>query len=151
MATVSDILFRKGRSIRTIEPTASVYQAIEQMLKHNVGALLVLSIGRPHGIITERDYLRRVALEGRRSQTTAVYEIMSSPLVTVAPDTTVDECMSIMTDRKIRHLPVLEDDELVGLVSIGDVVKYKVQDQKSEIRSLIDYVQGGAAAVYCAR
>jgi CBS domain-containing protein len=134
--------------VLTVEPEAPVYQAIELMLKHSVGALLVVSSDRPCGIVTERDYLRRVALEGRQSKTTAVREIMSARLVTVDPDTTVDTCMSLMTERKIRHLPVMVAETLVGLVSIGDVVKHRLEEQRGEIRDLIDYVQTGAAALY---
>jgi CBS domain-containing protein len=148
VATVDDILGRKGRTVRTIEPTATIFEAIGQMVKHNVGALVVVSDEGPCGILTERDYLRRIALEGRRSNTTFVHEIMSSSLITVRPDTSVDDCMNTMTDRRIQHLPVTDRGKLVGIVSIGDAVKQTVHDQQREIQNLIDYVQGGGGAMY---
>ena len=111
------------------------------MVAANVGSLLVVEDGRLRGIVTERDYLRRVALEGRTERGTTVAEIMSSPLVYVTPETTVEECMAVMTERRIRHLPVLgSEHEVVGVVSIGDVVKFQSQKQSAEIRLLTDYI-----------
>jgi CBS domain-containing protein len=141
MADVTDILDEKGRDVLTIEPSASVFEAIQRMVESNVGSLLVTEGGRLRGVVTERDYLRRVALEGRTERETTVGEIMSAPLVYVTPDTTVEECMAVMTERRIRHLPVLDDDrEVVGVISIGDVVKFQSKQQSAQIKLLTDYI-----------
>ena len=137
---VTDILGDKGRELLTIDAEASVLDAVRLMVERNVGSLLVTEGERIAGIVTERDYLRRVTLEGRTEGETRVGDIMSSPLVVVAPDTSVDECMAVMTDRRIRHLPVAEDGDVVGLVSIGDLVRFKSQQQSFEIRYLTDYI-----------
>jgi CBS domain-containing protein len=138
---VSDILEEKGGEVLSIEADASVFDAIKRMVEANVGSLLVMEGGRLAGIVTERDYLRRVTLEGRTERETAVREIMSAPLVYVTPETSLDECMGVMTERRIRHLPVLgEDRNVVGLVSIGDVVKYRSKRQDVQIRLLTDYI-----------
>ncbi len=137
---VSDILAGKGRDLLTVESDASVYDAVKQMVERNVGSLLVTVDGRIEGIVTERDYLRRVTLEGRTDRETHVSEIMSSPLVVVTPETSVDECMSVMTDRRIRHVPVVDGGEIVGVVSIGDVVKFKSSQQSYQIQYLTDYI-----------
>jgi signal-transduction protein with cAMP-binding, CBS, and nucleotidyltransferase domain len=136
---VSEILDDKGRDVLRIEGGASVLDAVKQMVEANVGSLLVTEDGEIAGIVTERDYLRRVTLEGR-SEEAPVREIMSSPPIVVTPETPIDECMALMTDRRIRHLPVVEDDEVVGLVSIGDVVKFKSKQQSFEIKYLTDYI-----------
>ena len=141
MAHVSDILEQKGSNVLEIEATETVFDAIKRMVDGNVGALLVTEDGRLTGIVTERDYIRRVALEGRTEKETLVREIMSSPLVYVTPDTTVEECMGVMTERRIRHLPVLgENRETVGIISIGDVVKFQSDQQNVQIRLLTDYI-----------
>jgi CBS domain-containing protein len=141
VAHVSDILGQKGSNVLTIEATETVFDAIRRMVDGNVGALLVTEDGRLTGIVTERDYMRRVALEGRTEKETLVREIMSSPLVYVTPDTTVEECMGVMTERRIRHLPVLgEHRETVGIISIGDVVKFQSDQQNVQIRLLTDYI-----------
>jgi signal-transduction protein with cAMP-binding, CBS, and nucleotidyltransferase domain len=119
---------------------ASVLDAVRAMVEANAGSLLVTEDGSIGGVVTERDYLRRVTLEGRDERTTPVREIMSSPLVVVMPETTLEECMAMMTDRRIRHLPVMEGGEVVGVVSIGDVVKYQSQQQSFELRYLHDYI-----------
>jgi signal-transduction protein with cAMP-binding, CBS, and nucleotidyltransferase domain len=136
---VSEILDEKGRDVLRIEGAASVLEAVKQMVEANVGSLLVTEDGEIAGIVTERDYLRRVTLEGR-SEEAPVREIMSSPPIVVTPETPIDECMALMTDRRIRHLPVVEDDEVVGLVSIGDIVKFKSKQQSFEIKYLTDYI-----------
>ena len=142
MSTVSEILDEKGREVFKIEESASVFEAIKRMVEHNVGALLVTADdGEITGIVTERDYLRRVALEGRTEKDTAVREIMSSPLVYVQPDTSIEECMAVMTDRRIRHAPVVEDGDVVGLVSIGDVVKFQSKQQSFQIQYLTEYIE----------
>jgi len=112
------------------------------MVEANVGSILVTDGGPIVGIMTERDYLRKITLEGRTSRDTQVGEIMSSPLVYVEPQTTIEECMAVMTDRRIRHLPVVEEDDVVGVVSIGDVVKYQSREQSFQIQYLTDYISG---------
>jgi CBS domain-containing protein len=138
---VSDILDEKGREVLSIAGDATVFDAIKRMVEANVGSLLVMEGSKLAGIVTERDYLRRVALEGRTEKETPVRDIMSSPLVYVTPETSLDECMGVMTERRIRHLPVLADErEVVGLVSIGDLVKYRSKRQDVQIRLLTDYI-----------
>jgi signal-transduction protein with cAMP-binding, CBS, and nucleotidyltransferase domain len=143
MSTVSEILGDKGRDVLKIDASASVFEAVEQMVAANVGSLLVTDGGDIVGIVTERDYLRRVTLEGRTDRDTAVGEIMTSPLVVVKPETSIDECMAVMTDRRIRHVPVVEEGDVIGLVSIGDVVKFKSKQQSFEIQYLTDYITAG--------
>jgi signal-transduction protein with cAMP-binding, CBS, and nucleotidyltransferase domain len=140
MERVSDVLKGKERTLLTIASDASVYDMVKQMVDANVGSLLVTVGGRIEGIVTERDYLRRVTLEGRTDKDTPVSEIMTSPLIVVTPETPVDECMAIMTDRRIRHMPVVEDGEVVALVSIGDLVKFQSQQQDFKIQYLTDYI-----------
>jgi CBS domain-containing protein len=137
---LAEILEEKGRDILEIDAQASVFEAVQLMVEMNVGSLLVSERGEITGIVTERDYLRRVALEGRTDRETAVREIMSSPLIVATPDTSIDECMALMTDRRIRHLPVVEEGKVVGLVSIGDLVKFKSKQQTFEIQYLTDYI-----------
>lgn len=145
MATVEQLLSMKGRVVHTIATTDLVFDAIAKMVAKNVGALVVLDDGRPRGIITERDYLRRVALEGRSSKSTFVQEIMSSDLTYVDPETDLEECMSLMTHRRIRHLPVLDDARLAGIVSIGDIVKGLARQRETTIWELTNYIQRGYA------
>jgi CBS domain-containing protein len=141
VSQVSDILEGKGNEVLQIEASATVFEAIKRMVEANVGSLLVFEEGRLRGIVTERDYLRRVAREGRTEKDTLVGEIMSSPLVYVSPDTSIEECMAVMTERRIRHLPVLDERrDVVGVVSIGDVVKFQSQEQSAHIRLLTDYI-----------
>jgi CBS domain-containing protein len=141
VSQVSDILEGKGNEVLQIESSATVFEAIKRMVEANVGSLLVFEEGRLRGIVTERDYLRRVALEGRTEKDTLVGEIMSSPLVYVSPDTSIEECMAVMTERRIRHLPVLDERrEVVGVISIGDVVKFQSHEQSAHIRLLTDYI-----------
>jgi CBS domain-containing protein len=142
MARVSDILRGKGNEVLQIEATETVFEAIKQMVQANVGSILVTDGRQIVGIMTERDYLRKITLEGRTSRDTQVGEIMSSPLVYVTPQTTIEECMAVMTDRRIRHLPVVEEDDVVGVVSIGDVVKYQSREQSFQIQYLTDYISG---------
>lgn len=141
MSTVSDVLQQKGRSIYRIDANASVLDAVRAMVDANVGSLLVTVDDRIEGIVTERDYLRRVTLEGRNERETPVREIMSTPLIVVRPETTLEECRSLMTERRIRHLPVVEGDGVVAVVSIGDVVKFATDQQSYEIRYLRDYIE----------
>ena len=141
MATVSQLLALKGRAVHTIDRSATVFEAISRMVERNVGALLALESMRPVGILTERDYLRKVALHGRASRTTRVEEIMSTELISVGLDTGVEECMSLMTRNHIRHLPVFDGAEIAGIVSIGDIVKFLAGDRLAQIEQLTAYVQ----------
>jgi len=142
MGRVSDLLRDKGSAIYTISSDQTVYEAIVDMVRHNVGSLVVLEGDDPVGIITERDYLREIALRGRTSRNTEVREIMSRTVIVVDPERPLDDCMAIMTERRVRHLPVVEQGRLVGLISIGDVVKRLSNDQRVEIRYLTDYITG---------
>ena len=138
-----EILEEKGGDVFEIDADASVFEAVQLMVEMNTGSLLVTEGGEITGIVTERDYLRRVTLEGRAERETAVREIMSSPLIVASPQTTVDDCMALLTDRRIRHGPVVEEGKVVGLVSIGDLVKFKSKLQTFEIQYLTDYITSG--------
>lgn len=140
MSTVADVLAQKGRSLYRIDADASVLDAVRTMVEANVGSLLVTVDDRIEGIVTERDYLRRVTLDGRDERSTPVRAIMSSPLVVVRPDTSLEECRSLVTDLRIRHLPVVDGEEVVAVISIGDLVKFATDEQTVEIRYLRDYI-----------
>jgi CBS domain-containing protein len=140
---VSEILGDKGHEVLKIESDAPVLEAVKRMVEANVGSLLVTQDGEIAGIVSERDYLRRVARDGPTGDEVSVGEIMSSPLIVVNPETPIDECMALMTDRRIRHVPVVEGGDVVGIVSIGDVVKFKSKQQSFEIRYLTDYITSG--------
>ena len=139
---LTEILEEKGGHVLEIDADATVLEAVQQMVATNVGSLLVTVEGEVSGIVTERDYLRRVTLEDRTEQA-PVREIMSAPLVVATPETTIDECMALMTDRRIRHVPVVDEGNVVGLVSIGDLVKFKSKLQTFEIQFLNDYITAG--------
>src|SRR5437879_8629465 len=139
---ISAILERKGREIWSVAPQGTVFDAIRLMSSKNVGALLVLERERLVGIISERDYARKVILKGRSSRETQVKEIMTSPVIFVTPKHTVDECMSIMTNNRIRHLPILECEKVVGIISIGDLVKWIISEQEQTIHQLESYITG---------
>lgn len=143
--SLSTLLNKKGGRIITIGPDATVFDAIGRMVEANVGAILIVDGSDVQGIFTERDYLRRIALEGRTSRDTLVRDVMTSDLITVEPDTTTGQCLALMTDRKIRHLPVLRDGELVGIVSIGDCVRARLDEVRSEAEDLQRFVSGGYA------
>lgn len=140
MPTVSEILVTKGKDVVAIAPDASVYDALALMNARNIGALLVVESGRPVGLLSERDYARKVILQGRSSKTTQVREIMTARFVAVTPDTPVEECMGVMTEKRVRHLPVLEQGKVVGLVSIGDVVRAIIDDREFTIAQLEQYI-----------
>ncbi len=142
MATVNNILESKRNIIFSITPDTSVYQALELMVEKNVSALLVTEGEKMAGIFTERDYARKVVLKGKSSKDTAISEIMTSNLITVTKATTIEGCMNLMTDNHIRHLPVVENDKLVGIISIGDVVKNIIEEQKSIIGHMEQYIAG---------
>ena len=141
-ATVDAILKEKGTRVWTIPGDATVFEAIQLMAARNIGALVVMSHRNIEGIFTERDYTRKVALYGKSSKDTLVSEILSPNLVVAKPDSTVEECMRLMTDNRVRHLPVLEGDELAGIVSIGDLVNWTINAQSVEILQLHNYISG---------
>jgi CBS domain-containing protein len=140
MATARHLLDRKGRAIFSVGPDDPVLEAIRMMAEHHVGALLVMSANRLVGIVSERDYARKVILKGRSSADTPVSQIMSSPVVTVSLTNSVQECMQLMTSRRLRHLPVVEDGAVVGMISIGDLVKAVMEEQKQTIEQLESYI-----------
>jgi CBS domain-containing protein len=141
-ATVDAILKEKGSRVWTIPADATVFEAIQLMAARNIGALVVASGGKIEGIFTERDYTRKVALYGKSSKDTLVGDILSPQLFVAAPNSTVEECMRIMTQNRVRHLPVLNGDELVGIVSIGDLVNWIINAQSMEILQLHSYIAG---------
>ena len=140
--TISEILVNKGNQAWSISPEETVFDAIQLMADKNIGALLVTHAGRLVGILTERDYTRKVALKGKSSKQTAVKEILSGHIIHVTPDHTVEECMRLMTEHRVRHLPVLENDHIVGVVSIGDLVNWIITAQSSTIHQLQTYISG---------
>ena len=140
--SVERVLRQKGSQVYAIAPHATVYEALETMVEHDIGALVVMRGTDLVGIISERDYVRKVILKGQTSKETKVHEIMSSPAITVNPRTTVDECMHRMTDERCRHLTVVEDERVVGVVSIGDLVNWIMTAQDLTINQLQDYISG---------
>ena len=142
MTTVKDVLDRKGRNVSSISPDASVFYALKMMADNNIASLVVLEDGKLVGIITERLYAREIILKGRTSPGTFVREVMSTRVIYARPDQSVQECMAVMTARGVRHLPVLENERLVGIVSIGDMVKSVVGDQTFIIEQLEHYIHG---------
>jgi len=142
LETVRSILKQKGSQAWSVTPTTTVYQAIEMMADKEVGALVVVSNKKIVGIVSERDYARKVILKGKSSRETPVGKIMSRTVLTATPDYTVDDCMRIMTGHRIRHLPVVQGEDLVGMVSIGDLVKAIISTQAETIDQLTNYIEG---------
>ncbi len=140
MTIVRQLLDRKGRAIFSVAPGSPVLDAIRAMAEHQVGALLVMQDETLAGIVSERDYARKVILLGRSSADTPVRDIMTSAVITVQPDTTIDKCMQLMTDRHVRHLPVVDGGRVVGMVSIGDLVKAVIAEQRQQIEQLESYI-----------
>jgi CBS domain-containing protein len=140
--TINDVLAQKGCSVYSVDPEATVYEAIEMMDNKNVGALLVLENGRLVGMISERDYTRKVALKGKTSKQVQVKEIMTPGAHTVSRLNTVEECMRIMTENRVRHLPVLNQDKVEGVVSIGNLVNWIISAQNATIDHLENYISG---------
>jgi CBS domain-containing protein len=138
--TVRLVLNQKDRNVWQISPEGCVYDAIELMASKYVGALLVISEGKLVGVFSERDYARKVILQGKSSKQTPVSEVMTSPAIFVTPGQTIEECMRIMTEKHIRHLPVLEDGKILGVVSIGDLVKWVISAQQQTISQLHNYI-----------
>ena len=144
--TVHLILKHKGTEIWSVSPDQSVYEAIEKMAIKEVGALPVIAEGKLVGVVSERDYARKVILKGRSAKGTLVKEIMTSQVIHVTADQSVDECMSIMTNHRVRHLPVMEGEQLVGIISIGDLVKWIITEQEETIKQLEHYIVGSFPA-----
>ena len=142
MRLVQDILNNKGNEVYFIGPEATIYAAIEMMANNRIGALLVMEDNKPVGIVTERDYARKVALEGRSSRDSRVRDIMSTRVLCVAPERSIEDCMALMTDKRARHLPVVERKQVIGLISIGDLVKAMIAEQQFVIDQLHDYITG---------
>lgn len=143
MQTVRDILNSKGQDLYSVTPDVSVFEALERLEERNIGVILVIDTdGTLLGIFSERDYARKIVLKGRHSKTTSVREVMTRKVSCVSPDTTVETCMALMTGKRIRHLPVLEDGRLIGLVSIGDVVKATIEEKDLLIDQLEHYIMG---------
>ena len=143
---ISSLLHGKTTALWTVAPEATVFEAIKLMADKNIGALLVMSGGQLHGIFTERDYTRNVALQGKTSKETRVREIVTQKILTVKQDDTVEECMRLMTENRVRHLPVVEGAKVVGIVSIGDLVNWIISTQNAAIEQMEQYIAGGAAA-----
>jgi CBS domain-containing protein len=142
MDTVRELINSKGDEVWTIQPDETVLDAIQKMADHDVGSLVVIEDSKPVGIFTERHYAREVFLKGRHSPTTPIRGIMSTRVIYALPNQTIEECMAVMTDKRIRHLPVLDHEKLVGIVSIGDLVKSRIADQEFTIEQLTNYIHG---------
>jgi CBS domain-containing protein len=142
MKTIHQVLSAKALSIVSITPDTLIYDALVIMAEKHIGALLVLEDGHLAGIFSERDYAREVALKGRSSRTSYIKEVMTTDVITVSPKHTVEECMSLMSGKRVRHLPVIEDGRVTGILSIGDLVKETIAEQEALIRQLESYIQG---------
>ena len=143
---ISALLHHKGTALWSIAPEATVFEAIKLMAEKNIGSLLVMSGDRLVGVFTERDYTRKIALQGKRSKETQVREILSGKIFSVTPHQTVEECMRLMTENRVRHLPVLDGGKVTGLVSIGDLVNWTISAQDAAIAQMEQYIAGGVSA-----
>lgn len=142
MSTLREVLDRKGGNVVTVTCESTVREAIQTMSDANIGAVVAVENGQAAGIFTERDYLRKIALQGRSSDATAISDVMSSPLITAAPDEPSRDAMSTMTECRCRHLVVMDDDEMVGIVSLGDLVKHLLLEKEAEVEQLSGYIAG---------
>ena len=142
VGTIREILTHKGGAVWTISPDATVFEAIQMMADKNIGALLVTKDNKLAGILSERDYTRKVALKGRASKDTPVRDILSGHVISVTPDHTVEDCMKLMTEHRVRHLPVLDGQRIAGVISIGDLVNWIISAQNSAIHQLETYITG---------
>ena len=140
MGKVRNIIQTKGNSVFSVSSNITVYNALELMLEKSIGALLIVDNGKFVGIFTERDYARKLILKGKSSKETLIREVMTEHPITVTLDNSIEECMKIMSDKKIRHLPVMENEKLVGIISVGDVVKFIIEEQKFIIENLEQYI-----------
>lgn len=143
---ISALLHHKGSTVWSVQPESTVFDAIKLMAEKNIGALLVLSRGTLVGVFTERDYARKIALHGKSSKETLVKEILSRNVVTASPADSVEDCMRLMTENRVRHLPVMQNEEVVGIVSIGDLVNYIISAQDATIAQMEQYIAGGVVA-----
>ncbi|MGB7768314.1 MAG: CBS domain-containing protein [Verrucomicrobiia bacterium] len=143
---ISALLHHKGTALWSITPELTVFEAIKLMADKNIGALLVLSGGKLVGVFTERDYTRKIALQGKKSRETQVREVLSGKIISVTPHHTVEECMKLMTENRVRHLPVLENEKVTGIVSIGDLVNWTISAQDAAIAQMEQYITGGVTA-----
>jgi CBS domain-containing protein len=142
MTTVRRLLKAKGPKLWTISPQTTAYEGLKMMADHNLGALLVVEGGNLVGVFSERDYARKVILKGKSSKNTPIGELMVTSVIYVTLDNTIEDCMALITDKRTRHLPVLENDELIGIISIGDVVRQIISEQELTIRELEKYIKG---------
>ncbi|MCU7807088.1 MAG: CBS domain-containing protein [Candidatus Thiodiazotropha sp. (ex Semelilucina semeliformis)] len=142
MYTISQLLNNKGSHVETVDGDATVYSALAVMADMGIGALVVMQSGKPTGLFSERDYARNIILKGRTSKETKVHEIMSTPVVVAHPEQSIEECMAIMTEKRVRHLPVMQGETLVGIISIGDLVKAIIENQQFVIEQLVSYING---------
>ncbi len=140
---ISALLHHKSTAVWTITPEATVFEAIKLMAEKNIGSLLVMSGNELVGLFTERDYTRKIALHGKTSKATKVQEILSYKVISTAPDNTVEECMKLMTENRVRHLPVLQEGKVIGIVSIGDLVNWTISAQDAAIDQMQQYIAGG--------
>ncbi|HVM60529.1 MAG TPA: CBS domain-containing protein [Verrucomicrobiae bacterium] len=147
MHTVKELLREKGSQVWSIGPQATVYDALQLMAAQNIGSLVVLEDGNVAGIFTERDYARKVILHGRSSKTTTVAELMTTDVLYVSPNDTIENCMALMTDKRLRHLPVMDEGKLAGVVSIGDIVRVIISEREFTIRELERYITGGHSSI----
>jgi CBS domain-containing protein len=143
---ISSLLHHKGKALWSISPDATVFEAIKLMADKNIGALLVLLDGKLVGLFTERDYARKIALQGKSSKETRVRDVFTGVVITVRPDDSVEDCMKLMTEHRVRHLPVVDKESVLGIVSIGDLVNWTISAQDAQIAQMEQYIAGGVAS-----